>query len=119
MRTPKKRYYRSSKNRRTKGGTNHWYTIRARVIKRDKGQCKGCGRQTTKAQVHHIKPRRQGGSNRLSNLVTLCGRCHMTISPVPAFALKRAFGIRKSDIPEAKRRINSRIAQFQKAKNVN
>ena len=110
----KKRAYQSNNNRRSKYRTNElWHTTRERVIKRDKGQCKGCGRQTTKAQVHHIKPRRQGGSNRLSNLVTLCGGCHMTISPVPAFALRRAFGIRKSDIPEARRRIHSRISQFQ------
>ncbi|RKU27982.1 hypothetical protein C6497_10205 [Candidatus Poribacteria bacterium] len=26
--------------------------------------------------MHYIKPRRQGGSNRLSNLEPLCGRCH-------------------------------------------
>lgn len=112
-----KRYYQSNINRRTKYRANEpWHTIRERIIKRDKGQCKGCGRQTKKAQVHHIKPRSQGGSNRLSNLVTLCGRCHMTISPVPAFALRRAFGIKKSDIPEARRRIHSRIAQFQQQK---
>jgi len=106
-----------NKNRRTQYRTREtWDTIRKLVIKRDKGYCKGCGIQTTKVQVHHIKPRRQGGSNRLSNLVSLCGRCHMTISPVPAFALRRAFGIRKSDIPAARRRIHSRIAQFQKTK---
>lgn len=110
----KRRYYQTRNTRRSKYRTNEaWHSTRERVIKRDKGQCQGCGRQTTKAQVHHIKPRRQGGSNRLSNLVTLCGRCHMTISPVPAFALRRAFGIKQSDIPAARRRIHSRIAEFQ------
>lgn len=113
----KRKYYQARNKRRSKYRTKEtWHTTRKRVIKRDKGQCKGCGRQTTKAQVHHIKPRRQGGSNRLSNLVTLCGRCHMTISPVPTFALRRAFGVRKSDIPQARRRIHSRITQFQNKK---
>lgn len=110
----KRRVYQSNKNKSSKYRTNEpWHAIRERVIKRDKGQCKGCGKQTKKAQVHHIKPRRQGGSNRLSNLVTLCGRCHMTISPVPAFALRRAFGIKQSDIPSARRRIHSSISEFQ------
>lgn len=74
-----------------------WKAIRQNVIKRDKGQCQGCGNPTVSAQVHHIKPRGQGGTSELSNLVTLCGRCHMVISPVPPFALRRAFGIQKSN----------------------
>ena len=91
-----------------------WKSIRQKVIKRDKGQCQGCGKQTARAQVHHIKPRNQGGTNDLSNLITLCGKCHMVISPVPPFALKRAFGIQKSDIPTERQSVYKGIYQFRK-----
>ena len=64
--------------------------IRAAVLKRDKHTCQACGKSPA-AQVHHIKARRHGGKDELPNLITLCGRCHMIISPVPPFALWRAF----------------------------
>lgn len=50
--------------------------IRKAVILRDGCQCVGCGRTNCKLEVHHIKPRRSNGSNALSNLITLCERCH-------------------------------------------
>ena len=47
------------------------------VLARDRFRCRapGCGR-TRFLEVHHIVPRRRGGSNRSQNLVTLCGACH-------------------------------------------
>lgn len=50
--------------------------IRKAVILRDGCQCMECGRTNCKLEVHHIKPRRSNGSNTLSNLITLCERCH-------------------------------------------
>lgn len=50
--------------------------IRKAVILRDGCQCVECGRTNCKLEVHHIKPRRSNGSNVLSNLITLCERCH-------------------------------------------
>lgn len=50
--------------------------IRKAVILRDGCQCVECGRTNCKLEVHHIKPRRLNGSNALSNLITLCERCH-------------------------------------------
>lgn len=50
--------------------------IRKAVILRDGCQCVECGRTNCKLEVHHIKPRRSNGSNALSNLITLCERCH-------------------------------------------
>ena len=35
-----------------------------------------CGRTNCKLEVHHIKPRRSNGAHTLSNLITLCERCH-------------------------------------------
>jgi 5-methylcytosine-specific restriction endonuclease McrA len=51
--------------------------VRREVLARDRYSCQapGCGR-TQFLEVHHIKARNQGGSNRPENLVTLCGACH-------------------------------------------
>ena len=35
-----------------------------------------CGKTNCVLEVHHIKARRLGGSNTLSNLITLCTKCH-------------------------------------------
>lgn len=50
--------------------------IRKAVIFRDGCRCAECGRTNCKLEVHHIKPKRLGGSNTLSNLITLCETCH-------------------------------------------
>jgi 5-methylcytosine-specific restriction endonuclease McrA len=52
-------------------------SVRAAVLARDRHRCAtpGC-RSTHFLEVHHVMPRRQGGSNRAENLVTLCSRCH-------------------------------------------
>ena len=87
--------------------------IRAAVLKRDRQICQACGKSPA-SQVHHIKGRHNGGKDTPPNLVTLCGRCHMIISPVPPFALYRAFRVRKSEIPYKKERIERAIKRFQK-----
>ena len=50
--------------------------IRKAVILRDGCKCMECGKSNCKLEVHHIKPRRMNGSNTLSNLITLCEKCH-------------------------------------------
>lgn len=50
--------------------------IRKAVILRDGCKCKECGKSNCKLEVHHIKPKRLGGSNTLRNLITLCEKCH-------------------------------------------
>lgn len=50
--------------------------IRKAVILRDGCKCKECGKSNCRLEVHHIKPRRLGGSNTLGNLITLCENCH-------------------------------------------
>ncbi|MBK7189467.1 MAG: HNH endonuclease [bacterium] len=51
--------------------------VRRAVLARDRHRCTtpGCG-ATAFLEVHHVVPRRRGGSNQAANLVTLCGRCH-------------------------------------------
>lgn len=56
-----------------------WGTLRQAVLVRDQHQCKNClgtreGELTL--DTDHIVPRGAGGSDRLSNLNTLCRRCH-------------------------------------------
>jgi 5-methylcytosine-specific restriction endonuclease McrA len=52
-------------------------SVRAAVLARDRHRCAtpGC-RSTHFLEVHHVKPRTEGGSNRAENLITLCSRCH-------------------------------------------
>jgi 5-methylcytosine-specific restriction endonuclease McrA len=51
--------------------------VRREVLARDQHRCQapGCGR-TRFLEVHHIKPRQNGGGNQPENLVTLCAACH-------------------------------------------
>ncbi len=57
-----------------------WERIRRRILQRDKYQCQNqdCDAQagTAELHVHHKKPLSEGGSNDLSNLITLCQDCH-------------------------------------------
>ncbi len=66
--------------------------VRAAVLARDRHRCTtpGCG-ATSFLEVHHVKPRHLGGTNRVDNLVTLCSRCH---GFVHALAPAEAAGVR-------------------------
>lgn len=52
--------------------------VREAVKIRDDNRCVNCGKgpENAKLDVHHVVPRGQGGSDRISNLVLLCRRCH-------------------------------------------
>lgn len=50
--------------------------IRKAVILRDGCKCMECGKSNCKLEVHHIKPRRLNGATTLSNLISLCEKCH-------------------------------------------
>ena len=56
-----------------------WPTVRKEVIARDRF-CKACGKKHN-LQVHHIVPFRVLPGRELdkTNLITLCGRCHLMI----------------------------------------
>jgi hypothetical protein len=64
-----------------------WRRLRREVYERDNWTCQECGcrclntkdakaHPKRKIQAHHVVPRRFGGSDELSNLVTLCMSCH-------------------------------------------
>ncbi|MFH2051778.1 MAG: HNH endonuclease [bacterium] len=51
--------------------------VRRRVLARDGHRCQGPGCTNTRfLEVHHVRPRARGGTNRPDNLITLCSACH-------------------------------------------
>ena len=46
---------------------------------RDNYTCQCCGKKNCRVEVHHIVFRRNGGSDSLENLITLCGDCHKSV----------------------------------------
>ncbi len=65
--------------------------IRKAVILRDGCKCRECGKSNTTLEVHHIKPKRLGGSNTLGNLITLCGKCHQKTEGVEEQYMQKYF----------------------------
>lgn len=66
-----------------------WWTLKKRVLLRDGGKCRQCGRpqgapdpkdpsKKMWLHVHHIRPLTKGGTTVMSNLITLCDPCHHT-----------------------------------------
>lgn len=55
-----------------------WNALKYAVIKRDHQRCKRCDRRfkINDLSAHHIIARKNGGSNDMTNLVTLCSPCH-------------------------------------------
>ena len=61
------------------GHGSKWDSIRARVLKRDKGLCQLCLRAGVVREaktVDHIIPKAHGGTDADSNLQSLCWPCH-------------------------------------------
>ena len=55
--------------------TKRWRAVRRQVLRRDRYTCQHCGRWGN--EVDHIVPIQRGGPEwELSNLQTLCKRCH-------------------------------------------
>jgi len=51
--------------------------MRRMVLARDRHKCTTAGCEHTRfLEVHHVKPRALGGTNRPENLITLCSACH-------------------------------------------
>ncbi len=53
-----------------------WLEQQAAAKERDGYRCVLCGRNGVTLNVHHIQARREGGTNDLDNLITLCYDCH-------------------------------------------
>ena len=58
-------------------GFNYGYSSRREaVLHRDNYICQCCGKKNCRLEVHHIKFRRNGGTDDEENLITLCEECH-------------------------------------------
>ena len=58
-------------------GFNYGYSSRREaVLHRDNYTCQCCGKKNCRLEVHHIKFRRDGGTDDEENLITLCKECH-------------------------------------------
>jgi len=57
-----------------------WSEIRQAVLERDGWRCRLCHKPGF-LEVHHLKQRKNGGSDEMVNLVTLCDYCHAMIDP--------------------------------------
>jgi len=60
-----------------------WNKRRGDVLERDNYSCVNCGKSGNETGVslhtHHIVPREAGGTHKLSNLTTLCKKCHYSV----------------------------------------
>ncbi|WP_352338263.1 HNH endonuclease [Psychrobacter sp. 16-MNA-CIBAN-0192] len=78
---------RGSWGNRRKGSTTErgyghaWRKLREEVLRRDGYLCVSCsksGRHVPATDVDHILNKASGGSDELSNLQSLCSKCHRT-----------------------------------------
>ena len=53
--------------------------VRRQVLHRDQYRCQVCQRGGPGLHVHHIVYRSRGGTNAMSNLITLCPTCHRSV----------------------------------------
>ena len=61
-------------------GFNYGYSSRREaVLHRDNYTCQCCGKKNCRLEVHHIKFRRNGGTDDEENLITLCEDCHKKV----------------------------------------
>lgn len=89
--------------------TENWDDIRKKVYKRDGHKCVMCGKKG-KLHAHHIVPVRVSKNNSLSNLVSVCEKCHRRLEEV-GFSILRNGG-HQSDV----RRIELQMIQEERQK---
>lgn len=56
--------------------SEEWAKCRRGCLRRDNYRCRRCGKRKPLVTAHHIVPRDEGGSNDLTNLISLCTQCH-------------------------------------------
>jgi len=57
-----------------------WREIAQKIYRKDYGRCRLFGKYArSQIQCHHINPKREGGNDEMSNLVTLCRPHHLKL----------------------------------------
>lgn len=72
--------------------TEDWDKIRKQVYQRDGLRCVICGKKG-KLHAHHIIPVKISKDNSMSNLVTLCSKCHRKLEEIGFSILERGGGL--------------------------
>lgn len=93
-----------------------WNNIKNLVWERDDSTCQSCGKKPS-GQVHHIVARRSGGSNDLVNLVTLCGKCHMLVSPVPNHIIAKVWKIPIQGVNYEREKVEEKLTVYSQKTN--
>ena len=77
--------------KRTQLYTENWDNIRKQVYQRDGNRCVMCGKRA-RLHAHHIVPVKISKDNSLSNLVSVCGKCHRKLESIGFAILERGGG---------------------------
>lgn len=80
--------------------TENWDDIRKKVYARDGYRCVLCGKKG-KLHAHHIVPVKISKDNSLSNLVSVCNKCHRKLEQIGFAILERGGGraeIRRTEL---------------------
>ncbi|MDX8463616.1 DEAD/DEAH box helicase, partial [Mesorhizobium humile] len=95
-----------------------WHEIRLQVLSRDNYRCVSCSTplKSAEADVHHLLPRSMGGTDELSNLITLCDGCHAVHHPNLAGGLARRlierWAVRLSRWLDTEGRVSEAVGNF-------
>lgn len=77
------------------GTLYNWNNVKYYVLARDNYTCQVCHKKHKKLNVHHIIFRSKGGSDRPSNLITVCTDCHTTKNHQPGGILYKWYQEKK------------------------
>ena len=58
------------------------------VLKRMNAKCSICGWNESTCDIHHIKHKKDGGTNEMSNLIYICPNCHRLCHTTDRFSLE-------------------------------
>ena len=77
------------------GPLYNWNNVKYYVLARDNYTCQVCHKKHKKLNVHHLIYRSKGGSDRPSNLITVCTDCHTTKNHQPGGILYKWYQEKK------------------------
>lgn len=93
--------------RRQKRGPGVWEALRKTIEELDGHTCQACGKEgLTGASRRRAAAR---GADDPSNLMTLCGRCHLLVSPIPDWLCATPLRHRRRFSPRMDKRLTNRL----------